>query len=128
MSNTMYIARSLDESLFEKAESGGAVSSILKCALKTKQVDGVVTVRTKTKGDRFSGIPVLITNPDDLNDTAGSLHCSVPNIVRFLKEYLDGGFSKKLVVVGKPCDIRAIIELQKRYQTEIDDIILVGVN
>jgi len=128
MSNTMYIARSLDESLFEKAESGGAISSILKCALNTKQIDGVVTVRTKTKGDRFSGIPVLITNPDDLNDTAGSLHCSVPNVVRFLKEYLDGGFSKKLAVVGKPCDIRAIIELQKRYQTEIDDIILVGVN
>jgi len=128
MSNTMYIARSLDESLFEKAESGGAISSILKCALKTKQIVGVVTVRTKTKGDRFSGIPVLITNPDDLNDTAGSLHCSVPNVVRFLKEYLDGGFSKKLAVVGKPCDIRAIIELQKRYQTEIDDNILVGVN
>jgi len=128
MSNTMYIARSLDENLVEKGESGGAVTSILKCALETKYIDGVVTVKAKTDGERFSGIPVLITNPDDLNDTAGSLHCSLPNIVRFLKEYLDGGFAKKLAVVGKPCDIRAIIELQKRHQIEIDDLVMVGLN
>lgn len=128
MSNTMYIARTLDESLVEKGESGGAVTSILKCALKSKQIDGVVTVRAKNAGYRFSGIPVLITNPDDLNDTAGSLHCSVPNIVRFLKEYLNGGLSKKLAVVGKPCDIRAIIELQKRHQVEVDDLVLIGLN
>jgi formate dehydrogenase (coenzyme F420) beta subunit len=128
MSNTMYIARSLDENLVEKGDTGGAVSSILKCALKSKQIDGVVTVRAKNDGDRFSGIPVLITNPDDLKGTAGSLHCSIPNIVRFLKEYLEGGLSKKLAVVGKPCDIRAIIELQKRYQIEVDDLFLIGLN
>ncbi|MCK4565772.1 MAG: Coenzyme F420 hydrogenase/dehydrogenase, beta subunit C-terminal domain [Candidatus Thorarchaeota archaeon] len=127
MSNTMYIARSLDESVLEKGESGGAVTSILKCALKTKQIDGVVTVKAKND-DRFSGIPVLVTDSDDLNDTTGSLHCSLPNIARFLKEYLDGGFFKKLAVVGKPCDIRAIIELQKRHQIEIDDLTLIGLN
>ncbi|TFG29030.1 formate dehydrogenase [Candidatus Thorarchaeota archaeon] len=127
MSNTMYIARSLDEKLREKGENGGAVTSILKCALKTKQIDGVITVKAKNN-DRFSGIPVLVTEPDDLDDTAGSLHCSIPNTVRFLKEYLDGGLSKKLAFVGKPCDIRAIIELQKRYQIETDGLILIGLN
>ena len=128
MSNAMYIARSLDESLIGKGESGSAVSSILKCALESKLIDGVVTVKAKNAGDRFSGIPVLITNPDDFNETAGSLHCSIPNIVRFLKEYLEGGFSKKLAIVGKPCDIRAIIELQKRNQIMVDDLILIGLN
>ncbi|TFG34796.1 formate dehydrogenase [Candidatus Thorarchaeota archaeon] len=127
MSHTLYIARSLDESILKRGESGGAVSSILKCALATSHVDGVVTVRAKN-GDRFSGIPVLITNPDDIIDTAGSLHCSIPNIARFLKEYLDGGASKKLAVVGKPCDIRAIIELQKRKQIDVDNLILIGLN
>ena len=58
MSNAMYIARSLDEKLIEKGETGGAVTSILKCALKNKQIDGVITVKAKD-GDRFSGIPVL---------------------------------------------------------------------
>lgn len=127
MSKTMYIARALDESLLERGENGGAVTSILKCALKTKLIDGVVTVRAKNN-DRFSGIPVLITDPEDLDGTAGSLHCSIPNTVRFLKEYLAGGLSKKLAFVGKPCDIRAIIELQKRFQIETDGLILIGLN
>jgi formate dehydrogenase subunit beta len=123
----MYIARSLDERLREQGETGGAVTSILKCALKTKQVDAVITVRAKNN-DRFSGIPVLITDPDELDNTAGSLHCSIPNTVRFLKEYLDGGIGKKLAFVGKPCDIRAVIELQKRHQIELDGLILIGLN
>jgi formate dehydrogenase subunit beta len=127
MSNTMYIARPLDKGVLERAESGGAVTAILRCALKTGQVDGVVTVRAKN-GDRLSGIPVLITNPDELLDTMGSLHCSLPNIPRFVKEYLDGSFSKKLAVVGKPCDIRAIIELQKRNQIDVDNLFLIGLS
>lgn len=127
MTRTMYIARSRDENLIEHGESGGAVTSILKCALKSNLIDGVVTVKAKNS-DRLSGIPVLITDPNELDGTAGTLHCSIPNTVRFLKEYLDGGFSKKLAFVGKPCDIRGIIELQKRNQIELDDLILVGLN
>ena len=59
MSNKMYIARSSDEAILERGESSGAVTSVLKCALETGVVDGVVTVRSKN-GDRFSGLPVLI--------------------------------------------------------------------
>ena len=119
MSKNMFIARSADESILERGESGGAVTAVLKCALENGDIDGVVTVKPK-KGDRFSGIPVLITDPKDLDDTAGSLHCSLPNIPRFVKEYLDGAAHMKLAVVGKPCDIRAIIELQKRKQIPFD--------
>jgi formate dehydrogenase subunit beta len=127
MSNEMYIARSLEERVLERADSGGAVTSILRCALASSQVDAVVVIKAKNS-DRFSGIPALITNPDDLIDTTGSLHCSIPNIARFVKEYLDGGFSQKLAVVGKPCDIRAIIELQKRKQIDVDNLVLIGLN
>ena len=127
MSNEMYIARSTDDTIREKGESGGAVTSILKCALETKEVDAVITVSSKD-GSRFAGIPVLVTNADDLDKTAGALHCSIPNTVRFLKEYLEGGLGKKIAFVGKPCDIRGVIELQKRYQIEIDGLILIGLN
>jgi len=123
----MYIARSLDNSILERAESGGAVTSVLKCALENGDIDGVVTVKSST-GDRFAGLPVLITNPEELIDTAGSLHSSLPNIPRFVKEYLEGAAKMKLAVVGKPCDIRAIIELQKRNQIDIDNVILIGLN
>ena len=127
MSKNMYIARSSDETILERGESGGAVTSVLKCALENGDIDGVVTVRSKN-GDRFSGLPVLITNPDELMDTAGSLHSSIPNIPRFVKEYLDGAAKMKLAVVGKPCDIRAIIELQKRMQIDLDNVTLIGLN
>jgi formate dehydrogenase subunit beta len=127
VNENMYIAYSLDNDILNKAESGGAVTSILKCALEHGDIEGVVTVRSNN-GDRFAGVPVLVTNPDDLIDTAGSLHCSLPNIPRFVKEYLEGGSNMKLAIVGKPCDIRAIIELQKRKQIDIDNVTLIGLN
>jgi len=127
MSKNMYIAKSADANILERGESGGAVTSVLKCALQHGAVDGVVTVLTKN-GDRFSGVPVLITNPEELTRTAGSLHSSIPNIPRFIKEYLEGASHMKLAVVGKPCDIRAIIELQKRSQIDLDNVTLVGLN
>lgn len=127
MSGNMHIARSSDKSILEKAECGGAVTSILKFALETGKVDGVVTIRAKN-GNRYAGVPVLITEPEELSETSGSLHCSTPNIPRFVKEYLDGASTMKLAVVGKPCDIRAIIELQKRKQIDNDNLILIGLN
>jgi formate dehydrogenase subunit beta len=90
-------------------------------------VEGVVTVKAKD-GNRYNGIPVLITDPSDLDDTIGSLHCSIPNIPRFVKEYLGGALNQTLAVVGKPCDIRAIIELQKRHQIGRENLILIGLN
>ena len=127
MNATRYIARSSDENIQERGESGGVVTSVLKCALENGDIDGVVTVRSKN-GDRFSGLPVLVTNPEDLIDTAGSLHSSLPNIPRYVKEYLGGAADMRLAIVGKPCDIRAIIELQKRQQIDIDNIFLIGLN
>jgi formate dehydrogenase subunit beta len=127
MSENMYIARSSDKNTLERGEYGGAVTSILHCALKTGKVDGVVTVKAKNN-NRYAGVPVLITTPEGLIETAGSLHCAAPNISRFIKEYLDGSSTMKLAVVGKPCDIRAIIELQKREQIDIDNVILIGLN
>ncbi len=127
MSNDMYIARSTNEEIFEKAESGGLVTSLLTCALDSLAVDGVVTVKPMN-GNRYAAVPVLITKTEDLLETAGSLHCSAPNVARFVKEYLEGSTDSKLAVVGKPCDIRAIIELQKRHQINEDNLILIGLN
>lgn len=90
-------------------------------------VDAVLAVKAR-EGNRYDGIPTLITDPEEVIDTAGSLHCSSPNIARFLKEYLGGAFDMKIAVVCKPCDARAIIELVKRTQIEGENLILVGLN
>jgi formate dehydrogenase subunit beta len=123
----MYIARSADETTKEKAECGGAVSSLLKFALESKRVDAVVAVKARD-GNRYDGIPVVITEPGEIAETGGSLHCASPNIARFLKEYMGGAFSLKTAVVAKPCDAKAIIELAKRNQINIDNLIIIGLN
>jgi len=84
--------------------------------------------RAEHGGDRYDGIPVLINNPEELLETAGSLHCSPVNIARFLKEYLGGVASLKITVAVKPCNAKAIIELAKRKQITLDDLLLIGVN
>ncbi len=123
----MYIARSSDKEILAKAEHGGAITSLLKFALKNGMVDSVLAVKARD-GDRYDGIPVLITNPEELLETAGSLHCSSVNVARFLKEYLDGAASLKIAVTVKPCDAKAIIELAKRNQITLDNLLLIGMN
>jgi len=127
MKENLYIARSLDKEILKKAENGGAVTSLLKFALKSGRVDSVLTIKARD-GDRYDGIPVLINNPEELLETAGSLHCSSVNISRFLKEYVDGAANLKIAVTVKPCDAKAIIEIAKRNQITLDNLLLIGVN
>jgi len=127
MKGDMYLAWSSDEAILRKAESGGVVTSLLKFALDTKRVDAVVAIKARD-GNRYDGIPTLISDPEELIATAGSLHCVTVNIPKYIKEYLDGAFDMKLAVVGKPCDIRGIIELVKREQINLDNLLLIGLN
>lgn len=127
MKGDMYLAWSLDEQTLEKAECGGAVTSLLKFALESGCVDAALTVRPRN-GNRYEGVPFLITDPEEVIETAGALHCVSPNIARCLKEYLGGAFNAKVAVTCKPCDARAIIELAKRNQIEMENLVLLGVN
>jgi formate dehydrogenase subunit beta len=127
MKGDMYLARSSDDEISKRAECGGVVTSLLKFVLESKMVDAVLAVKARD-GNRYDGVPVLITDPEAVIETGGSLHCASPNIARFLKEYLNGAFDMKIAVVCKPCDARAIIELAKRTQIEMDNLILIGLN
>lgn len=127
MKGDMYLAWSSDEPILRKGESGGVVTSLLKFALDTKRVDAVVAIKAR-EDNRYDGVPALISDPEELITTAGSLHCVTVNIPRYIKEYLDGAFDMKLAVVGKPCDIRGIIELAKREQINLDNLFLIGLN
>ncbi|MFP4001641.1 MAG: Coenzyme F420 hydrogenase/dehydrogenase, beta subunit C-terminal domain [Thermoplasmata archaeon] len=127
MSNEMYLARSSDEQIRDKAERGGAVTSLLKYTLVSGMVDAVLTIKAR-EGNRYAGVPALIDDPDGLLDTAGSLHCTTPNIARFVREYLEEIPEEKIGVVCKPCDAKAIIELAKREQIDRENLILIGLN
>jgi Coenzyme F420-reducing hydrogenase, beta subunit len=115
-----------DAGIQKKAELGGAVTALWKYALESKTVDAILAV---TKGvDLYDAKPVIITDPADLANTAGSLHCGTLLLPKLIKKYLGGSKHTKIGVTVKGCDAMAFYELAKRKQLDLDRIIMIGVN
>ena len=127
MKSNLYFARSSDEKIQEKGESGGAVTALLKFALEKKLVDAVLVVKQRN-GNRYDGVLSLITDPDDVIESAGALHFAPVNVAKEINKYLDGAKDSKIAVTCKPCDCRAIIELAKRGQIDKANVLLIGLN
>ncbi len=122
----MVYAWSADAGILEKGELGGAVTTLQKYALETGMVDAVLAVK---KGqDIYDAVPVLITDPADLVNTAGSLHCGTLLVTRIIKKYLDGAKNMKIGVTVKGCDMMALLELAKRDAINMDNIVTIGLN
>jgi len=115
-----------DNALAGKAECGGAVTGLLRYALENKIVDVVVAV---SKGfDLYDAVPVAITDPKELDKTAGSLHCGTVLLSTFIKNYLEGAKTMKVGVVVKGCDLMGLLEQAKRDEINLKNVITIGVN
>ena len=122
----MVYAWTNDSCIADKAECGGAVTGLWKFALENKIVDAVFAVK---KGvDLYDAVPTLITDPADLDKTAGSLHCGTLLLPKLIKKYLNGAKDQKIGVTVKGCDAMAMYELAKRNQINLDNILMIGVN
>jgi formate dehydrogenase subunit beta len=128
MKGDMYLSWSSDEEILNTGEHGGAVTALLKFALESEMVDAILAVKKRDGTNRYDGVLDLITDPEEVKECAGSLHCAPVNIARCVKEYLDGATEMEIALPCKPCDARGIIELAKRYQIERDNLLLVGLN
>jgi len=122
----MLYAWTSDADIAKKAECGGAVTSLLKFALEKKMVDAVFAV--KRGQDIYDAVPTLITDPKELDQTAGSLHCGTLLLSKLIKKYLDGANNMKIAMPVKGCDMMGLYELAKRQQVNLDNIIMIGVN
>ena len=124
--NDMYYAISPDEEIAASGECGGAVTSILKFLLEEGIVDAVLAV--KKGADLYDAVPTLITDPEEVIETAGSLHCGTLNMAKIVGKYLDGAKDMKIAVTTKPCDAMTIVELMKRKQISQDNVVMIGIN
>ncbi|WJI09716.1 formate dehydrogenase [Methanobacterium sp. CWC-01] len=124
--NDMYYAWSPDEEIAESGECGGAVTSIMKFLLEEGIVDAVLAV--KKGSDLYDAVPTLISDPEKIKETAGSLHCGTLNICNTLSNYLNGAKDMKIAVTTKPCDAMSIVELMKRKQIDPENVVMIGVN
>ena len=98
------------------------VQNIAAAILREKLVDGVLAF---TQGlDASDIIPILITDEQDAEKItiASYQPCSLANLAR---EYGEKG--KKLAVVVRACDARAIVELAKRKQLNLENLYLIGI-
>ncbi|MCK9297510.1 MAG: Coenzyme F420 hydrogenase/dehydrogenase, beta subunit C-terminal domain [Methanoculleus sp.] len=108
------------------AECGGAVTGLLKFALENDIVDAVLAVK---KGvDLYDAVPTIITDPAELSETAGSLHCGTLLLSKLVKKYLGGAENMRLGVTVKGCDAMGLYELAKRNQVNLDNLLMIGVN
>ena len=115
-----------DEEAVKRGECGGAVTALLKFALESKAVDAVLAVK---KGvDLYDAQPILITDPEQIAECAGSLHCGTLLMPKLIKKYFDGARNMKIAVTMKGCDAKALYELAKRQQVNLDNLITIGLN
>ncbi len=122
----MLYAWTNDADIAKRAELGGAVTALWKYALESRMVDAVYAIR---KGkDLYDAQPVLITDPKELAQTAGSLHCGTLLLPKLVKKYLDGARTMKIGVTVKGCDVMGFVELARRKQINLDNVVMIGVN
>src|SRR5512137_2015003 len=84
----MVYAWTTDSEIAKKAECGGAVTTFLKHALEQKMPDAVLAIQRGQ--DIYDAVPTLITDPKDLKNTAGSLHCGTLLLSKVLAKHLKG--------------------------------------
>ncbi|MDD1704942.1 MAG: Coenzyme F420 hydrogenase/dehydrogenase, beta subunit C-terminal domain, partial [Methanoregula sp.] len=122
----MLYAWTNDAEIKKHAELGGAVTALWKYALESKTVDAILAIQ---KGkDLYDAQPVLIKNPAEIKNTAGSLHCGTLLMAKLVKKYLDGANGMKIGVTVKGCDAMGFYELAKRQQINLDNVVMIGVN
>jgi formate dehydrogenase subunit beta len=122
----MFYAWSGDKTIQDRGECGGAVTTLLKYALENKIVDAVLAVRRGK--DLYDAQPVLITDPKELINTAGSLHCGTMLMSKLVKKFFDGAEKQRLGITIKGCDAMGLYELAKRKQVNLDNLVMIGVN
>jgi len=122
----MVYAWTSDADIAKKAECGGTVTSLLKYALEHKIVDAVIAVK---KGqDVYDAVPVLVTDPGQLMDTAGSLHCGTLLLAKVAQKFMERSKGMKVAMTVKGCDVMALHELARRKKIDPNNFLLIGVN
>ncbi len=110
---------------------------ILSTLLKEKQVDKVISAKLrvdKKSGaiDRFTVQPEIASKPEEIGDfpltpLIAYGYARTDSAAKFLHTQLKGAKEEKVALVGRPCDTRALIELAKIKQVNLDNLFVIGI-
>jgi len=103
-----------------------AVRTIVQNMLSEKLVDSVL-VLSRTPYSSLP-MPTLITDPEKMEQAEPLAPAAPFNAARQAASVLKYPTGKKVAVVLRPCEIRALIELAKLKQCMLDEAILIGID
>jgi formate dehydrogenase subunit beta len=109
---------------------------LLRSLLKEKYVDKVLGAETKVskktnEEDRFTVVPVVYEKEDDVSTfpltnliTYG--YARTDSAAKYLHKTLEGALKEKIAIIARPCDTRALIELAKIRQVNLDNLFIIA--
>lgn len=112
-------------------------SKLLIALLDEKVVDKVLSAETKINAktkeeDRFTVVPKVVEKSEDIKDFPLSNliaygFARTDSAAKYLHESLDGAMKEKIGLIARPCDTRAIIELAKLKQVDLNNLFIIAI-
>lgn len=116
---TTYIVRNKENS------SASAVNEAVKEMLSKKLVDAVQVAKA-TPYSRLP-MPTLFTDVEQIDGMDPLAPVSPYNAARQAASVAKYATGKRIAVVLRPCEIRALVELSKLHQCVFDDLVIIGI-
>jgi formate dehydrogenase subunit beta len=109
---------------------------LLRTLLKEKYVDKVLGAATKVdkktnQEDRFTVSPVVYEKEDDiktfpLTNLIAYGYARTDSAAKYLHKTLEGALKDKVAIIARPCDTRALIELAKIRQVNLENLFIIA--
>ena len=102
-----------------------SLQELLEFFFENKKIKGVFTLKKLNK-DNDVGC-CLITKKDELKDIVPFYPLMPANAGKLLSRFtLKGGVDQPVVVIIKPCELRAFVELVKREQGNLENLVFIS--
>ena len=102
-----------------------SLTALFRKLIEAESVSGILLPKKNSAGHV---VPTLITDPEYLQDTEPFVPVLPVSGGRIAKNLTFTGPHKKVVLVCKPCEVKAIVELTKFEQIKRDRLILISVD
>jgi formate dehydrogenase subunit beta len=109
---------------------------LLETLLKEKKVNKIIGAETKTdkksgQEDRFTVNPKVYEKPEDisgfpLTNLIAYGYARTDSTAKYLHKSLEGAMTERVGIIARPCDTRAIIELAKIRQVNLDNLFIIA--
>ncbi|MCK5100816.1 MAG: Coenzyme F420 hydrogenase/dehydrogenase, beta subunit C-terminal domain [Desulfobacteraceae bacterium] len=102
------------------------IQDFLKSVLAQTDIEAMLVPLNRKPSKTI--MPVLITDPALLDDVDPLAPTFVMNAAKLVSKLTHKPMGKKIAVVLRSCEIRALIELIKLKQASMEDIIIIGID